>query len=237
MNFDVEGFTAFFNATSDKNVVESFITQVFGLFNTVIHSGMRDQPNAAYWAPPEPTETCSETIADHQLAVGKEPDDLKFMGDGAMYIWEFDTEGEVQAYALKLVKRLLCLQTNFAAITERFNHFQSLGAWRIRIGVASSPAIRYQVRTGPSGSKQRDEYVAHCLNLASRLQGFCKKDTSKNINLVVSASNALDYREFTLNGFTRRTVKKGLISDFPDEPVYLPQTQFDAFEGSHQLFN
>ena len=237
MNFDIEGFTSFFKATQEKDVIEDFITRVFGLFNTVIHSGMQNQENAAYWAPTTANGVCAETIEEHEKAIGKEPDDLKFMGDGALYIWEFYTERDVQDYALRLVKRLLCFQTNFSKVVERFKDFKSLDIWRIRIGVASSPVVRYQVKTGANGSKERDEYLGDCLNLSSRLQGFCKKDSSKNINLVVSASNALNVPHFTSAGFALKTVKKGIISDCPDEPVYVPKIQLYSFQEAHKLFN
>jgi class 3 adenylate cyclase len=221
---DLEGFTRFANRPDVNRYIPLFLNRISRALQTVIYGG------EAYWMPsrePSTQELKPLTIA---------PVHEKFLGDGALYIWALP-EGPrdfTPGFVSHLCERLWDLQRNFNEVRKQA--LQSIPVpelpKRIRFGLARGTVFELaRLR-----SRQR-EYVGSAINLASRLQHYCK-----GLDFIASAHVRIPRKTLEANGFVR-VIAKG-IRGFPKEYVFVDGERFAAlreevrsrrFSGSGRL--
>jgi class 3 adenylate cyclase len=198
--YDLEGFSQFVNQPDAQNYVSKFFNHVSRAVETVIYGGH------AYWL----DETYPEL---------DEPIHQKFLGDGALYIWEAPYNSTMLSeFSLELLNRLRFLSLGFATV-ER-NSLErvpiALRPQRIRFGLSVGRVHRLK-RTDLPGAE--DEFVGICINLASRLQAYCP-----GASLVASARLGITKSQRDQHHYERVLATK--IKGFPPEPVILDTAEY-----------
>src|SRR5204863_2908169 len=125
------------------------------------------------------------------------PTHVKFVGDGALYIWTPPKPGdEFGAFFINnLLNRLFNLKLYFPAVLEHCAEdvpVVDLPA-RIRFGIARGTVFELQHR----GSKQK-EFIGFCINLANRLQTYCRP-----LGFIASARIGMSHERIKKHGYKK----------------------------------
>ncbi len=162
--FDLQGFSAFFNQPWAKSSTPRYLDMVFSAVSTELFGGRR------FWG--------------DKASVGHFPHPVhqKFMGDGMLYIWTPPAGQEKfpDDFVVELTRRLCGFKTQFPLINEACKGpipYTFTLPEQIRFGVAGG--LIYELARKDSDEK---EYMGFCINLASRLQGYCP-----GMSLILSA--------------------------------------------------
>jgi class 3 adenylate cyclase len=203
--YDLAGFTAFANRPDAAQWVSMFLNHVSRAVQTVIYGGN------AYWLDdPQSYEPLLKPV--HQ----------KFLGDGALYIWTGTARKPLPTdFITELCVRLRNLRANFPAV---------LRAVREKIQVPGVPKeVRFGLALGDvyelsrTDARQR-EFVGVCINLASRLQKYCRGIGFAAARVQMSVAQRLD------NDFVRTIATN--IDGFPTEYVLVDITEYYTVRSS-----
>lgn len=202
---DVAEFTKFFN----KPDVYGFIPRLLNSINQIVTENL----NAEEFHGTEP----------YFYFRGRKPFHVKFLGDGVLVLWRNpDEESELAA----LLSSLALTREKFEELRINMRPFISDPPPTVRFGVASGFCypIFQKGHVGDHGISS-SEYVGFPLNLASRLQGYCKR-----LGLLASGRLNISDEKLGALGFVRVVARKlrGMPSD---------ETVIADFEGYRNLPN
>lgn len=210
--FDLEGFSRFFSQPDVQEYVTKYLNRVFDTMSTAIYGGK------GFWHKEE-------------LSPFLTPSHVKFLGDGALYIWTFN-RGERERYKrsiLYFINRLWNIKNSFGDLVTICSEDVPVVDLprKIRFGFASGVVhkIYYKYST-------RTEYIGYCINLANRLQGYCR-----DLGFIASARIGFPEKELTAQGYIKVVAKK--LDGFPSEVVIVDKNEFDGLSTklSKDLFD
>ena len=197
---DLEDFSRFFTQPDVHLYIPKLLNRIFGSLNICVYGG------EAYWIKDEP-------ILDSLI----EPIYTKYLGDGALFIWRYGSgpgclkELDVE----RLINRLSLLQKGFQKVLATCVDEVPLSVLppRIRFGVSAGSVYKLTYE-----KDDQEEYIGYAINLASRLQNYCR-----SIGFIASAR--LEIPEKTLQEAGYKKVVTKILRGFPKEVVIV-----DAFD-------
>ena len=201
--FDLQGFSAFFNQPWAKSSTPRYLDLVFSAVTTELFGGRR------FWG--------------DKASVGHFPHPVhqKFLGDGMLYIWTPPSGKDrfSDDFAAELTRRLCGFREQFPLINEACKGpipYTFTLPERIRFGLAGG--LMYELARKDSSEK---EYMGFCINLASRLQGYCP-----GLGLVLSAG--LQLPEATMKKLDLIRVVATNIKGFEKEEVLVCRDEYES---------
>ena len=216
LTFDLEGFSRFFSQPDVHHYVPRFLNRVFDAVSIIIFGG-KD-----YW-----TDDKSETKPF------LEPVHQKFLGDGALYIWTFKkgimeymkNETDIAFF----INRIWNLKSNFKNIKKACLDDVPVVdlPQRIRFGVTAGSVYKLTY-----SNSSHTEYIGYCINLASRLQSYCRE-----LGFIASARIGLPETTLKKHGYMKVIAKN--LKGFPEEIVIVDKEEFDELseEIKDELFD
>lgn len=201
--FDLQGFSAFFNQPWAKSSTPRYLDMVFSAVTTELFGGRR------FWGDKAQVRHFPHPV--HQ----------KFLGDGMLYIWT-PPSGEDRFpddFVPELTRRLAGFREQFPLINEACKGpipYSFTLPERIRFGLAGG--LIYELARRDSSEK---EYMGFCVNLASRLQGYCP-----GLGLVLSAGLQLPDTTIAELGLVRAVATN--IKGFEKEDVLVCRDEYEA---------
>jgi class 3 adenylate cyclase len=214
--FDLEGFSQFFSQPDVQDYVPKYLNRIFDCISVCIDGG------TAYWKGRE------SRIPLPGLA---KPAHVKFLGDGALYLWNTGEEQGCLDETTKifLLNRLWNLQSNFGVVLKAARDDVPVAdvPRRIRFGFAQGTVYRL----GYAGDGGESEYIGYCINLASRLQRYCRE-----LGFIASARLGLPQDVLDQNGYIKVVAKK--LAGFPREVVVVDKDELKSLptETRRDLF-
>lgn len=210
--FDLEGFSRFFSQPDVQEYVTKYLNRVFDTVSSCIFGGK------IFWS-------------KNDISPFLTPTHVKFLGDGALYIWSFnrgEKEKKKQSI-LYFINRLWNIKNDFGKLVDTCSEDVPVVDLprKIRFGLASGSVhkiyYKYSART---------EYIGYCINLASRLQGYCR-----DLGFIASARIGFRERDITKHGYIKVVAKK--LDGFPREVVLVDKDEFDDLPSklSKELFD
>ena len=216
LTFDLEGFSRFFSQPDVHYYVPRFLNRVFDAVSIVINGG-KD-----YWTP-NISQVKPFLIPVHQ----------KFLGDGALYIWTFKK-------GIKEFKDNELKNTTFINMVWNLKKFfgNVVKACSDDVPVVDLPErIRFGVTAGSVykltySQSNRNEYIGYCINLASRLQSYCRE-----LGFIASARIGLPQKILDKYGYIKVIAKN--LKGFPKEIVIVDKKEFNELseEIKEELFD
>ena len=201
--FDLENSSSFFSHPDVQSYIPKFLNYVFDCMSVLINGGK------AYWD------------ENHkQYKPFAEPRAWKFLGDGALYLWPYELLEEIVNPEF-FINRLRTLKLKFHDVVLKcFEEVPVIHLpQKIRFGltVGSVTELDYS-------NSQKHEYVGYCINLASRLQGYCRE-----LGLIVSARLVLTPEQLERNSLIKVVTKN--LKGFPNEPVYVDKLEYNNLDN------
>ena len=180
--YDLEGFSQFFNQPDVQDYVPAFLNHVSESMAICLFGG------TDYW-----TGEDGEQLKPLSARIVHE----KFTGDGALYIILPPAgQSDFKTSTLRgLCNRLWNLKNNFGAVvTESLEHVPVVEIpRRIRFGLSRGSV--YELKKPNTTSR---EYIGFCINLASRLQSYCRE-----LGFIASARLMISDSELTKHGYRK----------------------------------
>lgn len=207
MVMDLEDFAKFFSQPDVHLYIPKLINHIFDAVNTCIYGGR------AIWIDNKP----NLDPLPHPLCT-------KFLGDGALFLWKFEGNDDdvLKVHDVeRLMNRLSSLQKGFSKIIAQCADEVPLGLLppRIRFGIAAGSVYKiYYYRT------QQEEYLGYTINLASRLQSYCR-----SIGMIASAR--LELPEKTLQEAGYRKVLAKSVRGCPQELVIVDAEDYALLDS------
>jgi class 3 adenylate cyclase len=201
MVFDLEGFSSFCGQPDVQDYVAKYLNRVFEVVAIAIGGG------TAYWNPrPE------------KLTPFVQPVHAKFLGDGALYIWTFNRSDreKVKDAILHFINRMWNIKVCFPNVVARCAEEVPVVdiPRRIRVGFASGSVCRIRYK-----HTSESEFVGYCINLASRLQSYCR-----DLGFIASARIAFPKEALARHNYMKVVAKK--LEGFPREIVIVDRKEF-----------
>jgi len=213
MVFDLEGFTQFANQSGvDDSHITEYLNFVFRAIDICLFGGK------PFW-----NEYDENTwMAFGQMERSAKPTQVKFMGDGALYLWTrpLDNSDFKLDFVLFLMNRLATLKQDFEKVVEFCSdEVQAFNVpERIRFGFARG--IVYELSGQILAAQAQKEYVGPCINLASRLQNYCPE-----LGFIASARLAISKSVLDEHGYMIVSAKK--IRGFQPEKVIVIREEYE----------
>lgn len=201
--YDLEAFSNFFNQPDVQDYVPAFLNHVSETIAICLFGG------TPYW-------TEEETWSHLPLRVVHE----KFTGDGALYVI-LPPAGQSD-FGIKtlnlLCNRLWMLKSHFGLVVAKsLEHVPVVEVpKRIRFGLSRGSVYELSRPNTPSR-----EYIGFCINLASRLQSYCR-----DLGFIASARLMLPDAELKKSGY--RKVVASQLKGFSDELVIVDTNEYAA---------
>jgi class 3 adenylate cyclase len=205
--FDLSGFSKFFSQPDVYLYVPRFLNNIFNCMSIIINGG------TAYWFK-EPREIKPFLKPVHQ----------KFLGDGALYIWtfqgglkEFNKENENIIY---FVNEVWNLKNRFSQVLESCKDEVPVVDLpnKIRFGLAAGSVYKLTY-----ADSDNTEYIGYPINLASRLQGYCR-------DLGFIASARINMKQITLSKHGYKKVIAKNLRGFPKEVVIVDEKEYNKLD-------
>ena len=202
--FDLDGFSKFFSQPDVHLYVPKYINRIFEAMSIVIYGGV------SYWKDNE------------KLHPFIEPAQWKYMGDGALYIWTLKDIEQSNKDILFFINKLWNIKNYFHNIIQRCSEDVPVVDFpkRIRFGLAAGSI--YKLTYTQSSAV---EYIGYCINLASRLQSYCRE-----LGFIASARLGLPKGELARHGYMKVVAKK--LRGFPKEIVIVDEKEFADLDQS-----
>jgi class 3 adenylate cyclase len=202
--FDLEGFSTFFSQPDVQEYVSRYLNRIFDAVSKNFYGGWY------YWGDEEKDKTLPSFL---------EPSHVKFLGDGALYIWTFK-KGERDKYKneiLYFINRCWNLKNSFLKIVNRCSEDVPVADLprRIRFGFASGSVNKLTYKYS-----DRTEYIGYCINLASRLQSYCRE-----LGFIASARIRFSNRIIRQHRYHKVWAKK--LLGFPKEAVIVDKEEYE----------
>jgi class 3 adenylate cyclase len=205
MIYDLEGFSRFFNQPDVHDYITKYLNHINEAISICINGGTQ------YWIEGDEQE-------------GKaflQPVHVKFMGDGALYIWvapegkDFETD-----FIVSLMNRMWSLKHRFYNVIKKCADDVPVFELpkRIRFGFARGTIYELMYQGG-----RQKEYLGICINLASRLQKYCS-------DLGFIASARVQLPQHILQEHTYKKVVASDLKGFPKEIVLVDIDEFEALD-------
>ncbi|MBS3915233.1 MAG: hypothetical protein KG003_12105 [Bacteroidetes bacterium] len=199
MIFDLEGFSKFFSQPDVQEYVPKFLNLVLDAISICINGG------EAYWLSAE--DKTYNPLPKHIHS--------KFLGDGAIYIWKYnDFE---HSDLIVLINRLYNLKYRFDNIIESASEIIPVLdiPKNIRFGIAAGSVYKLTYQ-----NSNKEEYIGYSINLASRLQSYCR-----DIGFIFSGRLNIKSTELKKNTYIKTVAKQ--IKGFPKEFVIVDKEDFN----------
>jgi class 3 adenylate cyclase len=205
--FDLEGFSSFFMQPDVHRYAIDYLNIVF----EAVDLAFCEEP--PYWLP-------KESQAGWR-PISCRPDYVKFTGDGGLLIWiaAMHTEPIPLAFKLKLTGFLWALKSSFDEVTKKAQNVVPLAKLPKRIRFGLTGGTVYGLTRGLSNVPE--DYIGFCINLAARLQDYCRE-----IGFIVSARIVMD--EFIIKKLNWIKTTAIDLKGFEKEIVYVDKLDFDA---------
>jgi len=211
--FDLEGFSKFF---SHPDITE-YVPKLLNLVLEEIDATIKGE--TPYWA---------VDIDEEPLAIPKFPEVIhsKFLGDGALYIWRYNDFTEQQR--LDLISTFWLMKIKYKRIMRKASEeipFPDIPK-SIRFGISAGTIHKLTYE-----NSDNEEYIGYSINLASRLQGYCR-----DIGFIVSGRLNIKSSDLAGGQYTRVIAKK--IKGFPEEIVIIDQKEYEELDktSKNELF-
>ncbi len=242
--FDLEDYSKFMLAAKTKlepaalkAQLDSYLNHIFAALNICFHGGdVKDWD--PYWL--TNSEKKSWQIDSDQNGNRyhgfAEPNHFKFQGDGALYVWETPT-----SRSTVLIERLLGLRINFSKIMDKwlektqlpFDVFKALPA-NIRFGLSAGTLTKLAYWNNPdntASAKEYLEYVGYDVNLAARLQGYCKREDNNNgIGFIASDRISISPEDIRKNGLRKVTAVS--LKGCSHEDVLVVESEYNDYKSA-----
>ena len=211
--FDLENFSKFFNQPDVELYVTKFLNRVFECVSIVYGGG------TAYWY--------KKPQRYHPLWT---PTHTKFLGDGGLYIWTLRQGQKTfdRKTLVYLVNRLWNLKNNFDEVVKACSDDVPVVDLpkKIRFGLSLGYVHQLTYSTSPE-----TEYIGYSINLASRLQAYCRE-----LGFIASARLGIPESLLTENNYIKVIAKD--LKGFPPELVVVDKGEFSKLPAvvQKQLF-
>jgi len=214
MVFDLEGFTQFVNQRDvDDYHITEYLNGVFKSIDVCLLGGI------PFWAKYEE----KMWLPFSQVERYSKPTHVKFLGDGALYLWTrpFTNSDFKLEFILLLMNRLATLREDFKKVVRLCSdEIQAFNVpERIRFGFARGTV--YELSGQRLAEKSQKEYVGSCVNLASRLQNYCPQ-----LGFIASARLAIPNSDLDEHGYMIVSAKK--IRGFQQEKVIVIREEYKS---------
>nr|WP_067063880.1 hypothetical protein [Mucilaginibacter sp. L294] len=202
MIFDLEGFSQFFSQPDVQEYVPKYLNIVFEAINLCLDGGDH------YWL-------IGDTEEDRQYKPLPKNIHSKFLGDGGLYIWKYKDFNASQLTSL--VNRFYNLKNNFAQILKIAAEVIPVIdiPKDIRFGIAAGSVYKLTYN-----DTDKEEYIGYSINLASRLQSYCR-----DIGFIFSARLNINSSKLESNRYIKKVAKN--IKGFPKEFVIIDTDDYD----------
>lgn len=214
MIFDMEGFSRFFSHPDISEYVPKFLNLILQEIDATIKG------ETPYWA---------VDIDDEAIQIPRLPDVIhsKFLGDGGLYIWRYNDFTDQQR--LDLIATFWLLKLKYKRILKKATEeipFTGIPK-NIRFGIAAGTIYNLSYENG-----ETEEYIGYSINLASRLQSYCR-----DIGFIVSGRLNIKSADLLKGQFIKVTA--GKIKGFPEEMVILDEREYEELDKNIKadLFN
>jgi len=204
--FDLEGFSTFFAQPDVQTYMPRYLNRVFECTSIAFLGGK------AYWSK-----------ADKAMAPLAAPDHEKFLGDGALFLWTVGPDATLRpTQIMPLLNRLWNLKQNFSKVVDACSDVVPVTDLprAIRFGIARGSV--YELTRKEAGGT---EYLGYCINLASRLQSYCKE-----LGFIASARVGFTREIVKKHGYIRVVAKK--LRGFPKELVIVDQGEYKGLPAA-----
>ncbi|MDQ1591499.1 MAG: hypothetical protein QOG71_2126 [Pyrinomonadaceae bacterium] len=200
--FDLEGFTQFCTKPQIERYIPRFLNRVFHLISSALVID----------------DSFNEARLRFPLG-GALPVHIKFLGDGALLIWKMPTDSPKKVSTfIELLNHLYIVKTSYKDLLDECQD---------EFGISSLPnKIRFGIATGEvcklkAGNPNRIEYIGFPINLASRLQSYCR-----GLGLMASARIGIDYDHLEVLNYRKVSAKK--LSGFGSEVVIVDEEDYSS---------
>ncbi|KOS07140.1 hypothetical protein AM493_14645 [Flavobacterium akiainvivens] len=205
--FDLEGFSKFFSQPDVHEYVPKFLNLVLSNVEKCFLGGQ------ASWA----LNSKDKQVEMEEIA---KPIHSKFLGDGGLYIFDYTEFTETKK--IHLVNRLWMLKSNFQMIvSEASEDIPILDLPKnIRFGVSAGSVYRLTY-----SNSNKEEYIGYSINLASRLQSYCRE-------IGISISGRLNIKSKQLEKLNYLKLAAKNIKGFPQEIVIVDKHDYEGLDDS-----
>ncbi len=218
---DLEGFTSFFN---DRNGVK-FIPRILQKSFLVLEENFTRKAEREIAQDPRGFEFRLGLVA---------PMHAKFLGDGLLLIWPVSNEVKLHEFYMELLCVCSTIRREFKGRLREIDGItgQTAQIKNIRFGIAFGEC--YMLTNGEQGA----EFVSDAINLASRLQSYCRE-----LGIIASSRSLASHKmpsEEELNDCGFRTVMATSLKGFnTNERVVVENFAYDKMskEVRTQLFS
>jgi hypothetical protein len=203
--FDLEGFSKFFSQPDVDTYVPKYLNNVLEALDIVINGG------EAYYIDSE-----EDDLKKDNYPPLPKPIHTKFLGDGMLYIWKYHDFEKKEITAL--LNRLWNLKINFANVNKKTSEDVPVIdiPQRIRFGISAGSVYKLTYN-----SSKKEEFIGYSINLASRLQSYCRE-------LGFVASARLNAPHKTLSDSKYKRVIATQIKGFPREIVIVDEEEYNS---------
>lgn len=204
--FDLAGFSKFFSQPDVHHYVPKYLNHVLKHIQDLING-----------------ETSEIVGVDKKLPPLPKPIHWKFLGDGVLILWKYND------FTKSKIKVLMNRSWN---IMNSFDEVNKLAT--VDVPVMDIPnQIRFGISAGTLykliyEGTQKEEYIGYCINLASRLQSYCRE-----LGFIVSARLNPQIDDLEKHGYLKVVAKK--IKGFPNELVIVDKEQYDELDNEIKL--
>jgi len=203
--FDLEGFSKFFSQPDVHDYVPKYLNTVLNVMDIIINGG-----EVSYM------DFSNEEIEKKKniLKALPKPIHTKFLGDGMLYIWKYhDFE---KKDLTQLLNRLFNLKINFQKVNAKSSEEVPVIdiPQRIRFGISAGSVYKLTYT-----SSRKEEYISYSINLASRLQIYCRE-------LGFVASARLNAPLENLSASKYKKVIATQLKGFPSEIVIVDENEY-----------
>jgi class 3 adenylate cyclase len=201
---DLENFSQFFSQPDVHLYVAHFLNHIFAALNLSFAGGKIP------W------------LDNDKMPGFPPPIHAKFLGDGALYIWRYDNDINL----IDLFHMLSLFQGSYKKIiAELVADFPVVDVPSgIRFGLAAGSVYRLTSST----SSTAHEYVGYAINLASRLQNYCR-----GVRFICSARVDLPASHLSQFSSYKRVIAKKL-KGLPREIVIVESDDFQNADASER---
>lgn len=203
--FDLEEFSNFFSQPDVHTYVPQYLNHILECMNIIISGGK------AYWYK-------DEKNVPHTYSALPEPIHTKYLGDGMLYIWRYQSFSKDRL--ISFVNRLWNLQTFFEEVLLRCSEDVPVIdiPKKIRFGISAGSIYKLTYQ-----NSNKEEYIGYSINLASRLQSYCKE-----LGFIISGRVNPPKKDVDDNNYVKVIATK--IKGFPNEIVYVDKAEYEGLD-------
>ncbi len=206
--FDLEEFSKFFSQPDVYYYVAKYLNKAFNAIDILINGG------ESFWNP--------DDKEDKKITPFREPVHIKFLGDGALYIWTYKPEEEKE-----FKEKLLYFINNLWNFSLWFDNFIKSCSddvpvvdlpKRIRFGMSSGSVHKLSYE-----NSKETEYIGYCINLAARLQSYCRE-----LGFIASARIGSEDKLLKKHNYHKVIAKK--LKGLPNEIVIVDKDTYTSLD-------